>query len=247
MKRTLLAVALLMLSLSLAQAAQMSYSDNNAGTIVQSYDTTGYQPGANDAISILFAQFDTQGGTRVLQSVTVSVSQYAWGGYFSVDNDGATAASLTVQHGAVGSIDMTTGYEYYLPPGSLATLSTVLSANVELSANDGDAVTDYNSGGTDAYDLNGPTQGSALTASASGNRTTELNAYVGAGNLSLDYDADQASQHNGTGAIYYSGGPASVQAVITVVYNYEYIPEPSCLALLAVGCAAFGLRRRGSA
>lgn len=245
MKKFVFVLAVIVMSQSRAQAAQMSYTDDGAGTIVQSYDTTEYQPGSDDAINILFEQFDTQNGTRELVSVTVTVTQYAQGGYFSVDNDGATEASLNVTHGATGSISVTPGYEYYLPAEALGTLSTVLSSAVVLAANDGDPTTEYNSGGLDTYLLTGPTQGNALSANASGTRTSDLAAYVGTGDLSLDYDADQASRHDGTGAIYYSGEPASVQAIITVTYNYEYVPEPSSLALLAFGCAALGLRRRG--
>lgn len=246
MNKWILVLATALAMIDMASAAQMSYSDDGAGTIVQSYDTTAFQPGGNDTINILFSQFDTQGGTRELLSVTVTVTQYAWGGYYSVDNDGATAASVTVQHGATGAITVTPGYEYYLPPGALGTLSTVVTSGgaVELAANDGDATDIYNAGGADSYNLNGPTEGNALMANASGSRTSGLEAYIGTGDLSLDYDADQASFHDGLGAIYYSGGPANVRAIITVVYNYAYVPEPSSLALLTVGCAVLGLRRR---
>lgn len=243
MKKIVLLAAFLVSACS-AQAAQMSYSDDGVGSIVQAYDTGGYQPGSDDAISILFAQFDTQGGTRELVSVTVTVTQYAWGGYFSVDNDGATEANIGVQHGALGSISVTPNTtEYFLPAGALSTLSTVMSANITLAANDGDQTDEYNFGGTDSYNLVGPlAQANAMQASVNGTRTTGLEAYVGTGDLSLDYDANQASEHDGTGAIYYSGGPASVQSMITV--TYEYVPEPTSLALLAAGCAALGLRRR---
>jgi len=246
MKSTVLFVAVFLALFGTAQAAVMSYSDNGEGTITQTYDSGAFQPGVPSTINILFDQFNTQGGTRTLQSVTVSVTQYAWGGYYSVDNDGDTVANITVQHGATGNITTTAGYEYFLPAGSLDSLSTILTSNgtVTLQPNDGDATDVYNDGGTDAYRLDGPTQGNALSENASGTRTTGLDAYTGLGDLSLTYTVNQSSDHDGEGALYYSGGPSSVQSLITVTYNYNVVPEPTSLALLAFGCAALGLRRR---
>jgi len=233
-------------ALNQASAAVMTVDNSTPGVIVQTYDSGAFQPGVPSVIPILFEQFDTLGGTRTLLSVTVTVTQSAWGGYYAVDNDGATAASVTVQHGATGSISMTPGYEFFLPVGALSTLSTVVSSGGAqvLAANtvDNDAVDVYNEGGADSYRLNGPTEGNALLANATGSRTTGLEAYIGAGNLSLDYTVSQSSMHLGEGAVYYSGGPAWVHSEIIV--TYEYTPEPTSLALFVFGCAALGLRRR---
>jgi hypothetical protein len=247
MKKSSLFVAALFALTGIAQAVQMTYSDNGWDVITQTHDTGEFLPGTSTTIPIVFEQFDTRGGTRTLLSVTVSVTQLSWGGYYDVDNDGATTASITARHGTGGSLNETTGYFYFLPTSSQNPLSTVVTSGGlrTLDANDGDATSVYNTGGTDNYRIDGPAKASALVASATDSFTTGnplLAAYQGTGDLSIDYNVFQDSTHTGEGALYYSGGPASAQTVITVTYNY--VPEPTSMALLAIGCAVLGLRRR---
>jgi hypothetical protein len=245
-KRSLMIAALIALT-GVAQAVQMSYSDNGLDTSTQSYDTGDFLPGTSTTIPIVFEQFNTQGGTRTLVSVTISATQLSWGGYYDVDNDGDSAASITAQHGTGGNLNTTAGYLYFLPASSQTTLFTVTTSGGlrTLDANDGDVNTVYNAGGSDNYRIDGPAKESALTDSVTGSFTTGnplLAAYQGSGDLSLDYNVYQDSTHTGEGALFYSGGPASAQTVITVTYNY--VPEPTSMALLAIGCAVLGLRRR---
>jgi len=233
MKKTSLLIAMLFVVIGVAQAS----------TITQTLTVSDFVPGVDTTYNLLFNQFDTQGGTLTLSSVTISVTVNAWGGYYAVDNDGGTAASVTVAWGASGRIS-TGSYIYDLPSGSVQNTqyATLNSGTVSLTANTGDSVGVYNAGSeSDKYRLDGSTVDAPTQATVSGTRTTSLDAYSGTGQLGLTYIGNQASTSSQVGGVYYSGGPASSSAIITI--TYEYVPEPTCLALVAIGCGVLGLRR----
>lgn len=243
MKKTTLLIAALIGLTGIAQAVQMSYYNNGWDKVTQTFDSGEFTPGIDTTYNILFKQFDTKGGKLTLQSVTIEYTLSAFGGYYAVDNDADTTASVTVQWGASGRLAANGSFDFSLPVGIVATSYATLSGSQSLSANQGDATGVYNSGNEgDKYRLDGSDASSPTTASLSKSRTTSLDGYLGTENLGFDYIANQASSSTQVGGVFYSGGPASADVTITVTYNY--VPEPTSMALLAIGCAVLGLRRR---
>ncbi len=222
-------------------AGLLAATFGQAETIVQNFSSEAFAPGTDSTRTFTFDQFDTQGGTRVLTAVTISLTQNSWGGHYACDNDGTESAAIEVQHGTSGRLSAT----YAIPNPVGNTIYAITTANETLSANDLDATGAYNwDGGPDNFALNGPESSNPLTASSSGSLTSSMEAYIGTGTLSINYISNQASSISTAGAVAYEGVYATAQGFVTVIYTYEIVPEPTSMALLALGCFAVALRRR---
>ncbi len=203
----------------------------SAATIVQNFSTGQITPGTGSDTFSTFnvSKFDTSLGT--LTKVTVSISLDSWGGYYSVEN-------ITVPSAAVSG-SLSQGIQAWItgsrvPEGMDTTLFAGQSKLYNLPAN----------GNTDA--ITGPVYGSRnqtgpnIGEAAAG----DFGLYEGSGTYAITYYSAQGSSHTANGAVRGTFESGMSQGFLTVTYEYVAVPEPTGFALLAVGCAVLGLRRK---
>ncbi len=216
----------------------------NAATIVQTQNYS-FTPTGNQ--NLIFNKFDTFGGNRILNSVTITTSLTKSGGSLYVDNDSATAGS--------GSISQTVRIDLTAPGVNMmstsfgaigSNVSSTTSYFVSLEADDGDG-SQYQSGG--------PDWGGTTFADQTATRTEEVSSLVsdsfkGTGatftiNVAGVQSTDTQSISGASGAF----SPASASGYVTVTYNYTDltpVPEPASWLIVCggLGAGVFVRRRR---
>ncbi len=219
-------------------------SDPNANPVWYEYDSrdANANPGGpfsvNDTGSFSLPQFDTQGGTRALQAVTLIVEGWAFGGRIYVENeDGSSGGNATATVGAGITVDNA------LSTAPLVVLVIPKDSNSHFVDPDDPAEGFFpDFAGTDCLTV-GLNDGQDLDSATI---DQNLDEYVGDGEITWTFDSDTIATYNTTFAPFtVSANPTQFDFRARVQYIYEGgIPEPVSIALLGGGAFVLLRRRR---
>jgi len=226
-------------------------------------ETESFSGTPNLSGSTLFDQFDPSLGT--LLSIKVKAELTSEGGSFEADNDSNEPAEFEVTFGAEGTISSTDVGLFSslvpIPTSAVAAVSTSESAMFSLTGDDGDDITQFNTGGTD-WDA---FEGTSVTDIQMGNIDPSLfSGYEGTGTFSIDYDVAQIGNSTSGGGVFRQIDPVTALGNVMVTYEYEpfepvdpvdkipsapapgapVVPEPASNLLLLMGGVALVLRHR---
>lgn len=229
MKKTSLIIATLVALTGIAQAAQVWDIANNKVTDSRSinFNNTGTLA-ITDILqfnSATAAFEEGVAGSYVLTSVTLAISGSSMAGSFLFLNTLPTSGVITS-----ASFDAGQGLTFTAAGSSTMQTMTYTALGLPITM-------DPNSSFEQFFNPEMGVPGSRTINSG-------LAAFTGTGNLadtSASFSAKTLSGGDaGTGVIGYGSGVAN----FSVTYNYALVPEPTSMALLALGCAVLGLRRR---
>lgn len=222
-------------------------------SIVQTKTFTGDVGNVNQVF--VYDQFDTQGGTRVLDSVQILVGLQSFGGERTVDNDDSVGATGTVEIGLTGGIssaDVSLVDLAFQPIGGSIDAST--SGSLTVDPDDGDLEV----GGTPNVSVVGPDAATYTGGNPNDGDVgfvapavwTALVGYIGTGTYTINADYTAYSKFLGFGGIQDAGEPPTSDGFVTVIYEYHneeiFIPEPMTLGAVSAAFAGLAgyLRRR---
>ena len=203
----------------------------NADTITLT-DNVAMQP-TNYGTSLVFAQFDTMGGTRTLDSVTFSMTGSILGDarVESLDTD-----AITVNTTLSAELTLTDAMNNAL-------VVTIPSVSRTFDASAFDGISDF--GGTSGTTFTGLT--ASQFKSESYTDQTTLDFFTGAGVSTFSFTAAASSVATGSGNII-SGLSTQASGVVNVIYNYTEnavsVSAPSHIALLGLGLLGFASLRK---
>jgi hypothetical protein len=269
MKTTLLALgATALFGVTAAQAATITLPSQTLGsstvqgdgatnwTSNSNYtDNTHLPSGSSPAIRgpMSFDQFDDQGGTRVLQQVTIDISG-AWEGNLTVNNDTGSGSATVTQADLLVRfvVDLFNDYN-----GQLITGNNL----IDISGFSGDLNYDTDLDTLDSWDETPPgtvpfqlAEGESFTDSSLAGSfsdqivlTSGLSAFVGTGTFDIGCVARSDDALEASGGDTTRGHSARAECTVGVEYVWDpqgETPVPAPIALMALGLLGLaGMRR----
>jgi len=230
MKKTSLVIATLVALTGISQAAQVWDIANNSVTDSRTivFNTPGTAT-ISDILKFNSASAVAAGeaaGSYVLTSVILTITGSDMSGTFSFNNTYATPGTVYSANYAAGQ-------------GLIFTAAgATTSQSMTHTFNGGNPLAIAGFGF--ANETFAPTMGAA----GSKTLTTGLDAFTGTGNLESSSANLSAQMTDSKDAGLFSGSLANGTAGLSITYNYTLVPEPTSMALLALGCAVLGMRRR---
>lgn len=204
----------------------------------QNFGTVNNVPDYTESLS--FNQFDPSLGT--LLSVKVKLTLNVSGGALGVDNESPSVASGSASFGANATI---TGVGVTLLDNAFNPVTGAASAvnnyMYTLQPDDGDNPLAFDLGGTDSQTFNG--------LPASDMKMGFINplffaGFTGVGTYGIDVNATQVFTLTDASGISRFASPLIGDGNVMVIYEYEPIPAPGAMALVALGGLLVARRRR---